>query len=146
MYGVLTTMLHWVYLYNHNSLAEIKTLFCIGQKNQRNIHFPEVLDGFRKENGIIKSVSINKFHSVFVDQTGQVFTCGHGHGGRLGHNSEHSVISPARLKRLKDEVCVQAAIAIDHTILLMETGSVSLNKEDIFCNYCRIHKLSLFFT
>jgi len=101
---------------NHNAT--------LGQKNQRNIHFPEVLDGFRKENGIIKSVSINKFHSVFVDQTGQVFTCGHGHGGRLGHNSEHSVITPARLKRLKDEVCVQAAIAIDHTILLMETGSV----------------------
>ena len=76
----------------------------------------------------MKCVVINKFHSVFVDQSGQVFTCGHGHGGRLGHNSEHSVITPTKLKSLKDEVCVQAAIGIDHTILLMETGSVSTDK------------------
>ncbi|KAK3748918.1 hypothetical protein QZH41_007387 [Actinostola sp. cb2023] len=31
-----------------------------------------------------------KFHSVFLSQDGRVFTCGHGRGGRLGHNNEQT--------------------------------------------------------
>ena len=33
-----------------------------------------------------------KFHSVFLSEDGQVLTSGHGRGGRLGHDSEQSVI------------------------------------------------------
>ena len=33
-----------------------------------------------------------KFHSVFLTLEGKVLTCGHGTGGRLGHDSEQSVV------------------------------------------------------
>lgn len=33
-----------------------------------------------------------KFHSVFLSQKGQVFTCGHGQGGRLGHGDEQTYL------------------------------------------------------
>jgi len=37
-------------------------------------------------------VVLSKFHSVFVSQQGQVFTCGHGQGGRLGHGDEQTYL------------------------------------------------------
>ena len=33
-----------------------------------------------------------KFHSVFLTDEGQVFTCGHGRGGRLGHGNEETLL------------------------------------------------------
>lgn len=33
-----------------------------------------------------------KFHSVFLSQKGQVYTCGHGQGGRLGHGDEQTYL------------------------------------------------------
>lgn len=33
-----------------------------------------------------------KFHSVFLSQEGCVLSCGHGPGGRLGHNTEQSIV------------------------------------------------------
>jgi len=33
-----------------------------------------------------------KYHTVFLTQTGQVYTCGHGHGGRLGHDDEETCV------------------------------------------------------
>lgn len=37
-------------------------------------------------------VVLCKFHSVFLTEDGKVLTCGHGLGGRLGHNSEQSMV------------------------------------------------------
>ena len=37
-------------------------------------------------------VVLCKFHSVFLTKCGRVLTCGHGPGGRLGHDSEQSIV------------------------------------------------------
>ena len=37
-------------------------------------------------------VVLCKFHTVFLSRRGEVFTCGHGRGGRLGHKTEQSII------------------------------------------------------
>lgn len=37
-------------------------------------------------------VVLCKFHSVFLSQKGQVYTCGHGQGGRLGHGDEQTYL------------------------------------------------------
>ena len=33
-------------------------------------------------------VTLNKYHTVFLTDDGQVYSCGHGLGGRLGHGDE----------------------------------------------------------
>ena len=38
-----------------------------------------------------------KYHSVFVSTAGQVYTCGHGRGGRLGHGHELTVLVRVQL-------------------------------------------------
>lgn len=37
-----------------------------------------------------------KYHSVFLTGDGQVYTCGHGQGGRLGHGDEQTYTVRAR--------------------------------------------------
>ena len=36
----------------------------------------------------IAQVVLNKYHTVFLTDSGAVYTCGHGLGGRLGHGDE----------------------------------------------------------
>ena len=52
-----------------------------------------------------------KYHSVFLSQSGQVYTCGHGQGGRLGHDDEHTTLEPRLLDTVKDFTCVEIAAA-----------------------------------
>ena len=55
---------------------------------------PDLVDTFRKETVNICQVSIQKFHSAFITRGGQVMTCGHGRGGRLGHGAETMQLTP----------------------------------------------------
>lgn len=69
---------------------------------------------------------MNKFHSVFVGTDGRVWSCGHGSGGRLGIDEVTTLIpKPVRTgSHSSPESCVSASIGTDHTVLLMESGSV----------------------
>ncbi|XP_062502880.1 inhibitor of Bruton tyrosine kinase-like isoform X3 [Corticium candelabrum] len=70
-------------------------------------------------------VLLCKFHSVFLATDGRVFTCGHGHGGRLGHGDEQSHVVPKQIEFLKSVKCVCIAAARDHTVFLSDGGEVS---------------------
>ncbi|XP_041419008.1 inhibitor of Bruton tyrosine kinase-like isoform X2 [Xenopus laevis] len=65
-----------------------------------------------------------KFHSVFLSQKGQVYTCGHGQGGRLGHGDELTCLVPRLVEGLRGHPCTQVAGAKDHTVVLTEDGYV----------------------
>lgn len=52
------------------------------------------MESFRKDAVNISSVVLQKFHSGFLTRGGQVLTCGHGRGGRLGHGSETMQLVP----------------------------------------------------
>lgn len=67
---------------------------------------------------------MDKFHSVFVSSTGRVWACGHGQGGRLGVDTEQTVLTPKPLKT-GSECVISASVGRNHTVLLMESGSVS---------------------
>ena len=89
---------------------------------------------------------MQKFHSVFLSTSGeveyilkfllypscnstalpqQVFTCGHGRGGRLGHGNEQPQLTPRRVKDLPGgQSCSDAALGVDHSVFLTESGVV----------------------
>ena len=77
---------------------------------------------------------MHKFHSVFVSHDGRVFSCGHGQGGRLGLGSEGAALTPCAVRVQNNGnqgpdssllSCSMASVGRDHTVLLMENGTVS---------------------
>ncbi|KAM4580467.1 inhibitor of Bruton tyrosine kinase [Odontesthes bonariensis] len=100
------------------------TNFSLGHGNQESRHHPEIVDMFARTGVYIKQVVLCKFHSVFLSQKGQVFTCGHGQGGRLGHGDEQTYLVPRMVEGLMSHLCSQVAAAKDHTVVLTEEGYV----------------------
>ena len=68
--------------------------FNLGLGNNTNRSQPDIVENFRKDNINISRVCLQKFHSAFLSRSGQVMTCGHGRGGRLGHGSETMQLAP----------------------------------------------------
>ncbi|XP_076827712.1 inhibitor of Bruton tyrosine kinase [Brachyhypopomus gauderio] len=100
------------------------TNFSLGHGNQESRHHPEIVDLFARTGIYIKQVVLCKFHSVFLSQKGQVYTCGHGQGGRLGHGDEQTYLVPRMVEGLLSHHCSQIAAARDHTVVLTEEGYV----------------------
>ncbi|XP_074539760.1 inhibitor of Bruton tyrosine kinase isoform X2 [Halichoeres trimaculatus] len=100
------------------------TNFSLGHGNQESRQHPELVDMFARSGVYIKQVVLCKFHSVFLTQKGQVFTCGHGHGGRLGHRDAQTYLVPRLVESLTSHHCSQVAAAKDHTVVLTKEGYV----------------------
>lgn len=100
------------------------TNFTLGHGSQNSKHHPELVDLFSRSGIYIKQVVLCKFHSVFLSQKGQVYTCGHGPGGRLGHADEQTCLVPRLVEGLSGHSCSQVAAAEDHTVVLTEDGCV----------------------
>uniref|UniRef100_A0A3P8VIF4 Inhibitor of Bruton tyrosine kinase n=1 Tax=Cynoglossus semilaevis TaxID=244447 RepID=A0A3P8VIF4_CYNSE len=98
--------------------------FTLGHGNQESRQHPEIVDVFARTGVYIKQVVLCKFHSVFLSQKGQVYTCGHGQGGRLGHGDEQTYLVPRLVEGLMSHHCSQVAAAKDHTVVLTEEGYV----------------------
>ncbi|XP_010902790.2 inhibitor of Bruton tyrosine kinase isoform X2 [Esox lucius] len=98
--------------------------FSLGHGNQESRHHPEIVDVFARTGVYIKQVVLCKFHSVFLSQKGQVYTCGHGQGGRLGHGDEQTYLVPRMVEGLMSHHCSQVSAAKDHTVVLTEEGYV----------------------
>ncbi|XP_073445780.1 inhibitor of Bruton tyrosine kinase isoform X2 [Dendrobates tinctorius] len=98
--------------------------FTLGHSNQQSKHHPELVDMFPRCGIYIKQMVLCKFHSVFLSQKGQVYTCGHGQGGRLGHGDELTCLVPRLVEGLTTHSCSQVAAAKDHTVVLTEDGYV----------------------
>nr|XP_005596865.2 inhibitor of Bruton tyrosine kinase isoform X3 [Equus caballus] len=100
------------------------TNFTLGHGSQNSKHHPELVDLFSRSGVYIKQVVLCRFHSVFLSQKGQVYTCGHGLGGRLGHGDEQTCLVPRLVEGLSGHNCSQVAAAKDHTVVLTEDGCV----------------------
>ncbi len=83
---------------------------------------PDVLEYFRREGVHVRKIALQKFHSAFLSSSGQVFTCGHGRGGRLGHGDEEAQLAPRQVKDIQP--CSDVALGVDHTVLLTTAGTV----------------------
>ncbi|MEE6476398.1 hypothetical protein FKM82_011060 [Ascaphus truei] len=98
--------------------------FTLGHGGQQSKHHPELVDMFPRSGVYIKQMVLCKFHSVFLTQKGQVYTCGHGQGGRLGHGDELTCLVPRLVEALSSHPCSLVAAAKDHTVVLTEDGYV----------------------
>lgn len=110
------------------------TNYTLGTGTQHARQHPDLLDAFHKKypGCFVKQVCLDKFHCVLVAKDGRVFSCGHGQGGRLGLNSENTVLVPQEIKfsvsGQQPFACVQASIGRDHSVFLSETGQVSIHE------------------
>ncbi|XP_034553672.1 inhibitor of Bruton tyrosine kinase [Notolabrus celidotus] len=116
-------------VFKHTDPTEVytwgnNTNFSLGHGNQESRMHPELVDVFARTGVYIKQVVLCKFHSVFLSQKGQVFTCGHGQGGRLGHGDEQTYLVPRMVEGLMSHHCSKVAAAKDHTVVLTEEGYV----------------------
>lgn len=115
----------------------------LGSQQPRTV--PETMDIFHKEypNENVKMVFINEFHSIIQTDTGAVYSCGHGHGGRLGLGVQHTEVIPKQIKfqppsnitHTSDRIQVTScSIARDHSLFLTSLGilySCGLNKHRV---------------
>ncbi|XP_072018239.1 LOW QUALITY PROTEIN: inhibitor of Bruton tyrosine kinase-like [Amphiura filiformis] len=100
------------------------TNFTLGHGNQQSRGQPELMEELAKSSISIKQVVMCKFHTVLLSHQGSVYTCGHGQGGRLGLGMEEAALVPRCVEGLGDSVCIQIAAARDHTMFLMENGTI----------------------
>ncbi|XP_075718185.1 inhibitor of Bruton tyrosine kinase [Rhinoderma darwinii] len=98
--------------------------FTSGHGNQQSKNHPELVDMFPRCGIYIRQMVLCKFHSVFLSQKGQIYTCGHGQGGRLGHGDELTCLVPRLVEGLATHSCSQMAAAKDHTVVLTEEGYI----------------------
>lgn len=76
---------------------------------------------------------MNKFHTVFLSSFGKVLVCGHGRGGRLGFDTDSSVIVPRHVKISNSRIGVISA-GVDHTLFLNSNYEVIVKPKITFDN------------
>ncbi|XP_028158186.1 inhibitor of Bruton tyrosine kinase [Ostrinia furnacalis] len=104
------------YVWGTNSNYTLGT----GAQQQRNT--PELLGAFSRTNVCVKQVCLGKFHSIWVcsgASEGDVWCCGQ--TARAG-GPHFIALQPAPLRL--PEPCVQAAITLNSTVFLLESGTV----------------------
>eukprot|EP00117_Sycon_ciliatum_P029264 scpid13532/ scgid2313/ Inhibitor of Bruton tyrosine kinase len=62
--------------------------------------------------------ALSKFHMILVTSRGEVFTCGHGRGGRLGHGGEESELKPRIVEFLLKSAVHLVAAGQNHSVFV----------------------------
>ncbi|XP_073953372.1 inhibitor of Bruton tyrosine kinase [Choristoneura fumiferana] len=132
-------MLDRQYMYKHQGTAPSDVYvwgsncnYTLGTGTQEPRHVPDLLQCFSRTNTCVKQVCLGKFHSVWLCDSasgeGEVW-CG-GQAGRAGA-AHATLLRPAPLRL--PEPCLQAAVLLDSTVFLMQSGTVlqyTLNSAD----------------
>lgn len=87
--------------------------------------FPEMFEVPLKRGTYLASVSMNKFHSLFLSTHGKVFACGYGCGGRLGFEIGSSVIITPQYVPISKHSIIQICTGVDHSVFLTQNNKVT---------------------
>ncbi|KAG8231547.1 hypothetical protein J437_LFUL008089, partial [Ladona fulva] len=121
-----TNPLTEVYVWGSNSN------FNLGIGNHQIRRQPDTIDFFWKNKISIKRVAMGKFHSIFLCEDGRVYSCGLGQGGRLGLDSEETVMTPNQinisaqhsLPTSSKHVVISVSVGQDHSLLVTDKGAI----------------------
>jgi inhibitor of Bruton tyrosine kinase len=72
---------------------------------------------------LVVDIAANKYHSLALTSTGNVYSWGHGRNGRLGHGDDVVQLEPKLIVGIKEKIVFVAA-GLNHTLALTATGSV----------------------
>ncbi|XP_066924199.1 inhibitor of Bruton tyrosine kinase-like [Clytia hemisphaerica] len=98
--------------------------FTLGLGDSKSRNTAELNETLFHSQQSVKDVVVTKFHTVYLTNEGNVFTCGHGPGGRLGHGQEQTLLYPEPIKTLSCYHCTIIAASNHHTVVVTELGDV----------------------
>lgn len=99
----------------------------MGLENKGGKPYPYNLDYFSKQNLSVQSVSLSRYHCLYVDDKGDIHSVGLGDGGRLGMNNETTLVLPKRVhlsNKRKNEVVTCISAAKNHSVALTSEDRV----------------------
>jgi alpha-tubulin suppressor-like RCC1 family protein len=70
----------------------------LGQNNTTQYNVPTLIQYFVTNNIIITNVACGYYHTVFLDSTGKVYSCGLNTLGQLGHNNTTQLLVPTLIQ------------------------------------------------
>ncbi|CAG9133929.1 unnamed protein product [Plutella xylostella] len=103
--------------------------YTLGTHSQQKL--PDLLTCFSRTNTDVKQVCLGKFHSLYLCSTpepGSVYACGQ--LARAG--ASHATSLRPVLLRLT-EPCLQVAVTVDTSIMLMQSGVIQNNLDGVVC-------------
>lgn len=93
----------------------------LGIGHQQPRLLPDVAPEFRRTEMSLAKVEMNTYHTLFLTQSGKVYACGYGMGGRLGNGDEVTVLNPSLVHLRNNGPCRDIAIGQDHSVFLTDS-------------------------
>ena len=88
----------------------------------------------------VAKVSMGKWHSAIITSDGQLYTCGYGKRGSLGHENHENLGTPELVEFFKKKKVVDVSCDGNHTVALTEDwtlwrwGTIKLGFWSLFHN------------
>jgi alpha-tubulin suppressor-like RCC1 family protein len=98
----------------------------LGQSNYNDLTVPTLIQYFVNNNIIITNIACCYYDTIFLDSTGQVYSCGLNNYGQLGHGHRTRLITPTLIQYFVDNKIIIRNIACgsEHVLFLDSTGKV----------------------
>lgn len=95
-----------------------------GESMLEDVHIPRVIESLTKYR--ITEMAAGEVHSLFLTSDGEVYSCGSGSHGSLGHGNRERVRTPKKIEyfQLRDKRVIHIAAGSDHSIFLCDDGRV----------------------
>ncbi|OAE35325.1 hypothetical protein AXG93_4491s1050 [Marchantia polymorpha subsp. ruderalis] len=88
-------------------------------KELGDVSAPKIVELFHSIN--VCSLAAGWSHTAFVTECGELYTCGSGSFGQLGHGDCEERLLPCKVQSLSSRAVVKAACGMRHTLVLTDT-------------------------
>ena len=98
----------------------------LGHGNQNNKYTPTLIQHFVTNNITITQISAGISHSIFLAINGNVYSCGYGQGGKLGHGNNTGYYTPTLIQYFvtNNITIAQINVGNSHSMFLDTNGYV----------------------